>query len=477
MAEKITKDDLDRAFKVASILQQRSSIAGALGQSFGGDRDLYAQLGYPKDISFDKYLAMYRRQDIAKRIVDLPAQDTWRDVPEVRDLLPTEEQHEVKDTEFLKGWQALSRRLRVHHYFERVDRLAGIGEYAVLLIGMKGGENLSDEVKEGELKSPDDVLFLAAYDEGSADIEEYETDPANPRFNLPRFYNIDTGESSDAALGGTKKVHWSRVIHVAEDLLENEVKGTPRLEAVFNRLQDLEKVVGAGAEAMWRLIYKGIVLTAKEGFELPKDEITESKVEEFVHGMRRILELEGVEAKFEGGEVVDPSGMVDVIIALIAAETGIPQRILTGSERGELASSTDQSTWAGAIASRRESYAEPTILRQFIDRMILLGALQEAENEDGYSVEWEPLFEMSAKEEAETASKAADALQKLAPPGLVDLIIDPTKFVEVYLPRLSGATRDMAGEVEREMEESPETPESVQFLTEVQQRERELAGR
>jgi hypothetical protein len=266
---------------------------------------------------------------------------------------------------------------------------------------------------------------------------------------------------------GSQVVHWSRVIHVAEDLLENEVYGTPRLQAVFNRLQDLDKVIGGGAEAFWRLIYKGLVLTAQEGAELPEDQVTLDKIEEFVHGFRRILELEGMEAKFEGGESVDPKGMMESILALIAGSTGIPQRILIGAERGELASTTDQATWAGSVASRRENFAEPMILRPFVDRLIRLGALPAPTNEAGYSVEWEPIFELSEKDQTAVAALAAQAIAAVAPPGAVDLIIDPAKFIEVYLPRLIGATRDIDQEVEEEVEESPETPESVEFLEEL----------
>ena len=42
-----------------------------------------------------------------------------------------------------------------------------------------------------------------------------------------------------------------------------------------------------------------------------------------------------------GGELQDPTGAIDNILKLISAGTGIPLRKLTGSERGELASTQD----------------------------------------------------------------------------------------------------------------------------------------
>ncbi len=62
----------------ASALVERARLAANLGKQFDGDRDLYQVLGYPQAIAFNDYLGRYRRQDIAKRIVNRPAQDTWR---------------------------------------------------------------------------------------------------------------------------------------------------------------------------------------------------------------------------------------------------------------------------------------------------------------------------------------------------------------------------------------------------------------
>ena len=52
---------------------------------------------------------------------------------------------------------------------------------------------------------------------------------------------------------GEKKVHWSRIIHVTDGLLDDEFYGFPRLQRVWNKLDDLLKVVGGGSEAFWLL--------------------------------------------------------------------------------------------------------------------------------------------------------------------------------------------------------------------------------
>ena len=61
-------------------LLERSRLAGQLGLSFEGKRDMYETLGYSESLTFAQYAAEYDRGDIAGRVVDLPASDTWRQV-------------------------------------------------------------------------------------------------------------------------------------------------------------------------------------------------------------------------------------------------------------------------------------------------------------------------------------------------------------------------------------------------------------
>ncbi len=94
-----------------------------------------------------------------------------------------------------------------------------------------------------------------------------------------------------------------------------------------------------------------------------------------------------------------------IIIQLISATTGIPTRILLGSERGELASSQDERNWLSYIASRQTNFAGPVILRPFIDRLIEYGALPKVE----YEIHWPNLFKATNKEKAETHLQKAKA--------------------------------------------------------------------
>jgi hypothetical protein len=202
---------------------------------------------------------------------------------------------------------------------------------------------------------------------------------------------------------------------VAEGLLDNDVYGEPRLKKVFHRLQDLEKLVGAAPEGYWQQATKGYHISEKENANLrdPEDfdEITE-EMREFLHGFKRVITTSGVDVEeLAGSTDIDPTNPFDIEISVIALKTGIPKRILLGSEKAELASSQDRKNWFDQIEVRQTQHAQPMILEAFIDRLVEYDIL--APPRDGsYDVEWPNLWTPTKLEQAEIMEKKANALNK-----------------------------------------------------------------
>src|SRR5256885_6920010 len=103
----------------------------------------------------------------------------------------------------------------------------------------------------------------------------------------------------------------------------------------------------------------------------------------------------------------------------------MPRRILFGNEVGELASTTDQATFFGSINSRQEQFAEPLLVRAFVDRMIAWRVLPKPETGE-YQVISPSLFELTELETADANLKRAQAAAALTPMGG-----DPMALVEV----------------------------------------------
>lgn len=433
-----------------SILSDRLAL-GKYGSSFAGDRDYFSILGYPYQVETEDYLAKFERDPLAGTIITFPPEETWRNAPEIKD---GKDKDATSDSEFVRQWDAFAEKMRAYHYCQRADTLAGIGRFGVLLIGVAGSDDLSTPVER--VNTLDDILYLRPYSEDSVEVMEYETDTTSPRFGLPRTYritlsdlsNFDAGRNGEPPRRGANRsagaqitVHHSRVIHVAEFLLENEIFGRPRLQRVYNLLDDVLKVVGGSAEATWKLMRKGFVLDVDADAKISADMKTalEEQFDEYDHGLRRFLQTKGMTVSDLGSEVVDPSGPFDAILSLISAATRIPKRILLGSERGELASTQDGANWAGHITSRRQNFAEPVILRPLIDRFIRWGALPRPSS-GVYSVMWQPLFELSETEKAAVAQRWAAALSLVAKAlGVAPVTVE--EFREEFTP----FSREMEG--------------------------------
>jgi uncharacterized protein len=411
--------------QVLSSLLSRSALMSKIGKSYSGKRDLYEALGYPVTLGFGDYLARYTRQDIAARIINAFPDACWGKVPEVQ------ESHD-SETPFEKAWKELLVQIPVWHYLKRIDRISGIGRYGILLIGFDDGKPLDKPVTNASK-----VIYLRPFTEELSSIQEWESDPKNERYGLPKTYQLTV--SQPASIGGialTAKpitVHYTRVLHVADELTTDDIYGTPRLQNVYNRLQDLELIAGGGAEMWWRGAFPGLGFKAIDGATFDDADIPalEGEIEDYIHGLKRYMKLKNIDIQQLNPQMSDSTKPFEVEITLISVATGIPKRILMGTERGELASSQDGSEWDDRTEERRANYCIPRLIRPFIDRLISVGVLPTPSK--SYDVYWSPVHIMNEKERAEIARTKTDAIIKYAGTIGADEVIPPEIFLKDIL--------------------------------------------
>ena len=410
---------------LASMIVARAGLAARLGNQYGGDRDLYQALGYKLILYYPDFLAQYTRQDMAKAIIDRPVKATWQG------QLELVESQEAEKTPFEQAWYDLNQRLKLRSMLSRVDRLTGIGRYGVLLLGLddvSSQEGFLKQVRGGKR----DLLYIKPFGEDSAKIDTFENNPNNERYGMPLIYTVQVADIASGS-SSTVRVHHSRVIHITDDNLESEVYGTPRLESVFNRLMDIEKLVGGDAEMFWRGARPGFQGQVNPDYTMTEETKNDLKeqIDEYEHNLRRILVNEGVDLKALAQQIADPANHLDVQLTCISAVTGIPKRILSGSERGELASTQDTGEWKTYVQSRREDHAEPHIVRPFVDRLIELKILPEPSQD--YMVDWLDLFSISEKERVEIGKARANAIREYTTNPSAESLMSPEAFFEIGL--------------------------------------------
>lgn len=405
----------------------RSEFAQLAGLQYDEDRDIYKVAGYPTEYDFATGWSRYKRQGVAKRIVDLLVNKTWRHKPEILD-------GEDDETEFTEAWNHLWDDLSLMTRFSQVDRMAAIGEFAILLLGFTDAttdRDMAEPVDPSAFNGELGLAYVRGYKQKDVTVKQFVTEPNDPRHGLPDSYTVDLGGGEGARKRqrslGSVIVHHTRVLHVVEDPLDSDVYGIPRLQPVVNTLIDWEKAKAGSAEALWQLAARILFLDIDEKADVKQDDLDdlEDDLLNLVHDLRRHWIGQGMELNWLDGEVPDPTGVAELIKVAMAVDSGIPKRVLFGTETGERASEQDERAFLGTVGERIEQYAEPVIVRGFTDRMIDLGVLPEP-SAGTYLLRWRPLFELSEMQKAEVNKTNAETANTLTAIGG-----DPREVAEI----------------------------------------------
>jgi hypothetical protein len=157
----------------------------------------------------------------------------------------------------------------------------------------------------------------------------------------------------------------------------------------------------------------------------------QKNLDEYTHNLTRYIKTRGLDINPIEFNIADPKSNFETNISLISGTTGIPQRILTGSERGELASSSDDKNWNNRVVERRDDFCTNWIIRQFVDWLINYNIIESPKN-DKYDVIWPTSVFETALEQADIALKKANALDVYSR-GDSQMIMAPKQFTEEIL--------------------------------------------
>lgn len=414
-------------------------------------RDIDQECGYPLTITTEQYVHAFRRWDVANRVVSLYPEESWALSPAVF------ETEEDELTEFEKGWDSLVTEFSIFSILQRADVMSGIGTFGILLLGLDDGKGLdlpAAGIDDRGVPTPDrpqhKILYLRAFDESVVRINKFEGDIRNPRYGLPMEYQVQfTDTSLGTAIASSTtvsvNVHWTRVIHLADNRTNSEIYGAPRMEKVFERLLDLRKISAGSGEMFWKGGFPGYSLEATPGLEenLEFDEdATKEQMEAYMNGLQRYIATIGMQVKSLSVQIADPRPHIETQVRLIAMAVGVPWRILMGVEVGQLASEQDIESWNKRLDRRRKEYIVPYILRPFIDRLMGLGILARPAESLGYTIEWADLNSPKDQDKAAITEKRTNALSKYVADGIDNLI--PPFY---YLTLFQGLTQDEARSV------------------------------
>lgn len=379
--------------------QVRNRIAAAIsgGYDFADTMHMvYLDYGWPMSISFAQYWNMYRRFGIARNMVDIFPNVCWMDAPEVEGI-------SERDLAYLSGPMRLWQRLKGW------DKRQRVGRYAGLFMRVRDGK-MPHEPLEGKLPGVNALVQIMPLYEGQLEVLTVQTDPRQDDYGLPTMYQYTSGSSGNRneKTSNSFDIHPSRIIISAEGADDGGIYGIPALEAGYNSLMDLRKIIGAGGEGFYKNASQSIFFNLKDPDKATK--ATVSMLEKFNEQyddfsrdrMRRALWAPGMEAKTLESSLVNPKEYFMNALNDVAASVPVAATILIGQQTGRLASDEDMKNLLSTCNSRREEINTEQV-RSVIDWCMKYGILAKSE----YEVEWSDLLALSDTEKLENAVKMA----------------------------------------------------------------------
>nr|WP_277420986.1 anti-CBASS Acb1 family protein [Escherichia coli] len=406
---------------------RRANYLNAIGIGGGNTKrpTLYQEFGYPRTITFNDLYNMYRRNAAGFAVVHRLLEGCWQDYPVIVD---GDEAQEAEETNF---WEKKVTKFikKLWPKVKDADRRNMVGRYSALLLQVKDNRNWGQEVDTALVKRLGEsaLVKLIPVWEPQLTVAEWDNDRQSETFGQPKMFNFNEQPVGDEPFVGPMRgepVHPSRVILFCEGSEDDNVlSGIPLLEAGFNKVLDIEKISGGGAEGFLKNASRQMVAEFDKETDIAtlnqqaKDSGYKDLGEAFEDKFKRMNRGTDAAAVMQAGRLNvlsvtpgDPGPTWEVTANELAASVQIPFTILFGQQTGRLASDEDKTDWAIRRNTRRNGFLTDRITA-LLERFWTLGII-DPPTKGEVTISWSDLLAPGEKEKIENASKLADIVQK-----------------------------------------------------------------
>jgi len=378
----------------------------------GTSRDKAASSTYHLiQIADEQLVAMYRSSAVARKIVDLPAEDSLRE---------------------WRQWQATSEQITLIEAEE--NRL---GYQAAMIKGSKrarlfGGSVIFIGTGEEDLTTPlvpesiglGGVKYLTVVSRQDLMAGLLEADPRSPNYGKPDFYHLST-------VTGLLVIHPTRLVVLTGDELPDERYagmnlgwGDPVLQAVLTDVRNLDATVGNVASLVFEAKIDVISIDgfnsglqsggqAYENMVLARAALTSTG-----KGINGAL-LMDVKDKYEQktASFATLPDIMDRFMQMVSAAASIPMTLLFGMSPGGMNASGEGEARGYYDRIKVLQTLELTPATAILDECLIRSALGSRPPEIHYN--WRPLWQPTTKERAETGKIVADTFNVVYGMGIV----------------------------------------------------------
>ena len=216
--------------------------------------NVYLDYGYPGTLKFSNFWNMYRRFGIAKNVVELIPEHGWSSAPRIE-----------APENVLRELDRLHNRLNLWARLKGVDTRQRVGRYAGLFMRVRDGLQ-PDQPIQTTMSGEAALMDIIPLYESQLEVLTTDNNPASEDYGQPTMYQYNssvTGNRNEKTMT-SYQIHPSRIVIASEESDSGMIYGFSSMEAVYNSLMDLRKIIGAGGEGFYKNAAQSVIFKLME---------------------------------------------------------------------------------------------------------------------------------------------------------------------------------------------------------------------
>jgi len=386
--------------------QMRSDfMTGPGNKGYGKDMMVRQHPGIRRRLTDAEISELYATNRIVQNIIEIPAEDMTRNWFTLR----------MKDEKLQRDIMSELANLKARDAFQKqraFQRLRGNGLIS-LGVTQSSKFNLSDEIDVMKLKSIDYIHPFSGMKVKDFILNE---DMFSPKFGEAEYFVINQRSKTGELIAGKTetRVHASRLLHDQALRLEDETRGQPILEPLYDIIQVMDTGLWSVGQILYDFAFKiyksdGIEDMSRED----KQELTMLADFMFKTESLAIIGKEE-ELKKESTNTQGLKDMLDYVWDMLSGAVRMPKTVIKGQEAGTIAGAQyDVMNYYARIAAHQENELKPMLER--LIELLMWSEDQLGGRIDPSTVEWEikfnPLWQVDPKTDAEIRKIVAETDQ------------------------------------------------------------------
>ncbi|KZE67042.1 hypothetical protein AWM68_19805 [Fictibacillus phosphorivorans] len=372
------------------------------GKGHSKDALVRQQPGLRRRLTHQQLSNLYADNRIIQNIIDIPAEDMTRSWFTLK----------MKDETLKNNIMSKLRDLKAKEAFEKMrtfERLRGDG-FISLGVTQSTAFNLSDKLDETKLKKLD---YIHAF--SGMKVEDFilNEDMFSLNYGQVEMFKMNRRSKIGEQIAGVSQdqVHASRVIHDQTRRLEDEYRGQPLLEPLYDIITILDTSLWSVGQMLYDFAFK---VYKSDGIENMSSE-EKSELGMLMDYMFRTEALAIIgtseELKKEGTPIGGIKELLDYVWEMLAGAARMPKSVIKGQEAGTITGAQyDVMNYYSRIAAQQENEMRPHLER--LIRLLLWSSDELGGSIDPATIEWElkfnPLWEVDSKTDAEIRKIVAE---------------------------------------------------------------------